>query len=132
MIRQLAIRHPELSHSDIARTVGCDPANVTGVLKTFLGTYSREALADFQENKGDIFDAIQQRILGSITDEKIAKAGLTESVTAAAILEDKARLVRGQATGINVSVMLQMVDAIKAKDSGRPVVIEGNPQAIRE
>jgi hypothetical protein len=114
-IRKLSLRHPELTHSEIARTVGCSATNVTGVLETFLGTYSRESLQDFQENKAEVYDALQRRVLGSITDAKIEKAGLTESVTAAAILEDKARLVRGQATGINVNVLMDVVAAIKAR-----------------
>ena len=44
-----------------------------------------------------------------------------EAVTAAAILEDKARLVRGQATGINVSVLLDVAESIRAmRDQPKP------------
>ncbi len=128
-IRKLKLRHPELSNSEIARTVGCSPTNVTDVLKTFLGTQSTTDLQAFQETKADIYDAIQHRVLASVTPEKIAKAGLAESVTAAAILEDKARLVRGQATSINVNVLWQAIDAIRDSDDNKPAasVIEGKP-----
>ena len=104
-----------MSQAAIARRVGCSEANVSGVLKTYLQAVSVEELQDFQQSKADIYDTLQHRILASLTEAKIAKAGLTESVTAAAILEDKARLVRGQATGINVNILMDVVEAIKAK-----------------
>ena len=116
-IRKLALRHPELTHSEIARSVGCTPGNVTTVLKTFLGTTTDSQLAEFQSNKADVFDAIQFRLLSSLTEEKIRNTKPMEAITGAAILEDKARLVRGQATGIlaSINVMLDLVEAIKAK-----------------
>jgi hypothetical protein len=39
-------------------------------------------------------------------------------VTAAAILEDKGRLVRGQATGINVQVLMDVAEMIRNEDGG--------------
>jgi len=50
----------------------------------------------------------------SITDEDIAKAPLLPRITGAAILEDKARVIRGQATQINVSVIADLVAAARA------------------
>lgn len=123
-IRKIAVQYPELTHSEIARTVGCDPSNVTCVLKTFLGNTSPEQLADFQQNKADIYDAMQHRLLASLTDDKINKSKVMEAVTAAAILEDKARLVRGQATGINVSVLLDVAESIRAmRDQPKPAQV---------
>lgn len=107
------MRYPELSEGQIAKRVGCDPANVHRVLKRFLGDHTADDLKDFQENKAEIFDALQMRQLMSITDEDIAKAPLLPRVTASAILEDKARTIRGQATQINVSVLLDAVAAIR-------------------
>jgi hypothetical protein len=109
----LKLKHPELSDAKIAKRVGCHPANVSKVLSRFLGDHSEEELRDFQENKANIFDALQLRQLKSITDEDIAKAPLLPRVTASAILEDKARTIRGQATQINVSVLLDAVQAIR-------------------
>ena len=113
-IRRMKLRHPELSEGQIARRVGCDPANVHRVLKLFLGNHTSETeLADYQQSKADVYDAMQFRIVKSITDADIAKAQLLPRVTAAAILEDKARVIRGQATQINVSVLLDAVAAIR-------------------
>ena len=110
-IRRLKMRYPELSENAIAKRVGCDPANVHRVLKRFMGEDgSEQDLQDYQNAKADIFDAMQRRIVMSISDADIAKAQLLPRVTAVAILEDKARTIRGQATQVNVNVL---VDAAK-------------------
>jgi hypothetical protein len=114
-IRKMALTYPELSNSEIARTVGCSHQNVSEVLATFLAGTTPEALADFQSNKADVYDALQHRLLLSLTQDKIDKSKPMEIITGAAILEDKARLVRGLATGINVSVLMDVVDAIRSK-----------------
>jgi hypothetical protein len=113
-IRKLAVQFPELSNGEIAREVGCHPTNVHKVLKHFRGVKEQAfELKDFQDAKAEIYDQIQSRILGSITDDDLSKAPLVGKATAAAILEDKARVIRGQATQINVSVLLDAVQAIK-------------------
>jgi hypothetical protein len=117
---KLKLKHPELTHGEIAKTVGCTRANVSGVLATFLAGTSDETLRDFQERKADVFDSLQYRLLSSLTPSKIAKAKPMEIITGAAILEDKARLVRGQATGINVNVLLDVVDAMRARPAQHP------------
>ena len=112
-IRKIATRFPDLSNADIARRVGCSRENVSKVLQVYLDRTSPEELADFQENKAEVYDAIQHKLLSSLSAEKIANSKVMEAVTAAAILEDKARLVRGQATGINVNILLDVVDAMR-------------------
>ena len=115
-IRRLHLRYPALSKADIAKRVGCDWTNVHRVLQRFMGNdTSEDDLRAYQENKADIFDALQKRIMGSITDTDIAKAPLMARVTAGAILEDKARVIRGQATGINVTVLMDAIDAIRSE-----------------
>lgn len=114
-IRKLKLRHPELTDSEIARRVGCDPSNVSQVLKTFLGRKSEGELRQYQESQADVFDSVAYRMLSSLTENKINKMNGLQATTAAAILIDKARLVRGQATGINVSVLLDVVEAIRSK-----------------
>jgi predicted transcriptional regulator len=110
----MKMRFPELSEAQIAKRVGCDPANVHRVLTRFLGDKAtEEELAQYQSTKADVFDALQLRIHKSITDEDISKAPLLPRVTAAAILEDKARTIRGQATQINVSLLLDAVQAVR-------------------
>jgi len=119
-IRKLKLKHPELSHSDIAKRVGCTASNVTCVLKSFLGSHSEAELRDYQENQAEVFDSVAMRLLSSISQDKIDKTPAVQAITGAAILIDKARLVRGQATGINVNVLLDVVDAIRNRSAGNP------------
>lgn len=112
-VRKMKLRYPELSESQIAKRVGCNPATAHRVLKHFFGKGGEASLRNFQENKADIFDALQQKMLMSITAADIAKAPLLPRITGAAILEDKARTIRGQATQINVSVLLDAVQAVR-------------------
>jgi len=112
-IRALHSRYPDLSNAAIAKRVGCSNENVRITLASFLDDKSLEDLRDFQETKADVFDSLQLRMLASITKEKIDKTRPVEAITAAAILEDKARLVRGQATNINATILLDVVEALK-------------------
>lgn len=119
-IRKLKLKHPELTDGEIARTVGCTRANVTTVLSTFLANHSEADLRQYQESQADVFDALAMRLLSSVTPSKIDKTPAVQAITGAAILIDKARLVRGQATGINVNVLLDVVDAIRTRSAGNP------------
>lgn len=113
-IRRMKINFPELSEAQIAKRVGCAPSNVHNVLARFLGTQNNESdLRDYQEGKADIFDALQMRMHTSITQEDIANASLRDRVVSGAILEDKARVIRGQATQINVSALVDVVQALR-------------------
>jgi hypothetical protein len=89
-------------------------------LSKFLAEHTEDDLRAFQDNKADVYDAIQQRCLESVTSEKLRKTSAPGLVTAAAILEDKGRLLRGQATGINVQVLLDVAEMIRnERDAGR-------------
>ena len=119
LIRRMAMDYPELGTRQIAQRVGCNPANVHRVLKRFLrDTDTVESLREYQENKADVFDSLQMRMVASITQDRIEKAPLLPLVTAAAILEDKARTIRGQATGISVNVLMDVAQAIRNQDRG--------------
>ena len=120
----MKLENPHLSDAKIAALVGCSPANVHTVLSRFLGDHSKEELREFQANKADIFDSIQLRSLMSITNDDIAKAPLLPRITGAAILEDKARTIRGQATQVNVTVLLDAVQAIREMRSRPAPVID--------
>lgn len=115
-VRKMKLRYPELSESQIAKRVGCNPATAHRVLKRFLGKHSEQELRDFQENKADIFDALQLRTLKSITAADIAKAPLLPRITGAAILEDKARTIRGQATQINATLLVDAARMLREMD----------------
>jgi hypothetical protein len=114
-IRKIKLKYPELSNGEIAKMVQCDESNVRQVLRRFMGKIDKKELSDFQESKAEIYDTMQYRLLESISEDKLIKMQPYPAVVAASILEDKARLIRGQATGINVSVLIDLVDAIKSQ-----------------
>jgi hypothetical protein len=113
LIRATKLRYPELSEAKIAKRAGCSPSNVHQVLSVFLRGHSEQELRDFQANKADIYDSVQLRALASVTQEKLRKSSAGSLVTVAAILEDKARLIRGQATSIHVSALIDVLEAIR-------------------
>jgi len=116
-IRKLSLRYPELSPSDIARKVGCTPDNVYQVLSRFLGKNTTDELSTFQENKPDLLEALQYRTLASITDSDITNASYLQRITGAAIIEDKIRLMRGQPTSIHVHALVDVLDALRMRES---------------
>lgn len=112
-IRALKRRYPDLSNPEIARQVGCDVSNVASVLQRYLGKCTEEELRKYQASKADIYDSLQMRALTSITDEKLQNSNVTQLAIAAGIWEDKARVIRGQATSINATVLWDAVEVIR-------------------
>ena len=113
LIRKLNLRYPELSDSELARRAGCSPSNVSQVLKSFLGNHTEEKLRDFQSNTANVYDALKMRFLESVTQAKLAKCPPGTAIISAGILHDKAALLRGQATSMNVNVLLDVAALIR-------------------
>ena len=109
-------RYPEPSEAEIAKRAVCTPSNVHQVLSVFLRGHSEQELRDFQANKADIYDAVQMRALASVTQDKLRKSSAGSLVTVAAILEDKALLIRGRATSINGTALIDVLDAIRSRE----------------
>ena len=109
------MRRPELTGGQIARRDGCTRQNVHQVLHLFLDGDREQELRDFQAKQADIYDFLQQRILASITEEKIKKSSARALILGAAILQDKAQLVRQQATGFNATALREVAEAIRSR-----------------
>ena len=116
MIRKIAAKYPELSQGDIAKRVGCSPQNVSEVLAKFLADTSPEYLDDYQANKPAVFEALQYRTLASITQEDITNSSFMQRVTAAAILQDKIALMRGQPTAIHAHLLVDVLDMLRVRE----------------
>ena len=131
-IRKMHLDYPELSHADIARQVGCSDRNVSQVLGRFLREITNDELTQFQACKADIFDAMQFKTLASITDQDISNATYLQRITGAAILEDKARLVRGQATSINMTALVDVANMLRQQRGIDPsaIVIDGGSPEV--
>ena len=118
-IRQLALRHPELSQADIAKKVGCKPQNVSGVLATFLADKKYDELQEFRENKTEIFEAVQYNALASITSDHLRNASFQQLVTGAAILQDKIQLMSGLPTSIHVTALVDVLEQLRKRDDDK-------------
>lgn len=112
-IRELVVARPDLTQQEVADRVGCVRSNVSTVMTRFLHNHQMGDLSEFQADKANIYDALQMRSLASITQADIEKASYSQRIVGAAILEDKARLVRGQATSINVNALLDVANLIR-------------------
>jgi len=119
-IRRMALKRPDLSHSQIAKRVGCAQSNVGVVLKRFLGEREESELTGFRDDKPAVLEALSLNILESITPDKLAKASALQLATSYGILHDKIQVMRGQATGINVTVLMDVIEAIKLQDQRMP------------
>lgn len=119
-IRIAKLQYPELTNAQIAKRVGCDPANVHRVLKRFLGkNNTAQDLQDYKQHKGDIWDSVAMRAVMSIDDAKLSKSSASQLMMVAGIAFDKSQLTHGQATQINVSVLLDLVQAARdMRDAG--------------
>lgn len=93
------------SYAEIANIVGCSPQNV----RNRLLAYDYEGLKVFRENKDSVFERIQRELAASLNAEDIKNMAPRDRIMGIGILEDKIRLIRGQATDITVNV-----DAVKA------------------
>lgn len=112
-IIDLHIDRPELTATQIARRVDCTPQNVSQVIARFVEGTDENELREYQQNKADIFDALQMKAVKSITNDKLAKEAPYNLTLITGILEDKARTIRGQANSINVVVLADVLQAIR-------------------
>ena len=136
LIKLLYDRFPAMPKVAIARRVEevtgapCGQDHVAHVISRYVKSVSPEELSDFQANKADIFDAVQHKALASLTDESWAKCSALQVVTAAAILEDKSRLVRGQPTSMHMHVLMDVANMMRERrevGSGAATVLIGEP-----
>ena len=87
-----ALRKDGMSCQQIGDALGCSKQNIQQRIA------DADDLIDFGHRKDHKFENLQRKIYGSIDEGKHQKSSLLQDVTAMAILEDKIRNIRGQAT----------------------------------
>lgn len=112
-VRRLKAKFPEMSERAIASKVGCSPSNVHHILRRYHSATSEASVRDFQENKALIVDQLAHRVASSITDAKLKKMSASQAFVGLGILIDKSQLLNGLATTINVSVLLDVAQAMR-------------------
>ena len=102
----LALYNSGIKTKDIAATYGVQPCAISQLVKR--AKEAAAATAEYRDNKAQVFEHIQGKLLSAVSadDPKSAQ----QLVTSAAILEDKIRLERGQAT-VNTTVDICMLIA---------------------
>lgn len=111
----LDLHSKHLSHSQIAKIIGCDKSNITHRLQAE-GVVS---LQHYKDNRADILALLQRRIVSTITALDIKKASLLQKATVFGILYDKERLERGLST-VNQSIHSLIIERACADKEAKP------------
>ncbi len=112
--RILELRLKGLTFQDIGDLVGCSRQNVSQIIKKNFPNL--DSLNSYKENKDMVFEAKQQEMMYSLDKEKIEKMSGRDAVVSAGILEDKIRLIRGQATeNINIHAEIRKADELQER-----------------
>jgi hypothetical protein len=97
-----------------ANTVGKQIKRNRRTVQKFLDEPSSKAIL------ADMYERLNRKILESVTAEDIEKATLQQKSVSAAIMTDKALLLRGEPTQITVSYLLEAVELIREmREQGR-------------
>lgn len=90
---------------------------LTGVSKSRIHELVQDAKANperilFRDNKAEILEGIQAKLINLADDETLKKMLERRGFTDTAILEDKIRLIRGQATSISAVDIRQLIASV--------------------
>ncbi len=123
------------SNGEIAKIVGCSAQNI----QARLANYDYNGFKTFRERKDSVFERIQHELAESLNADDLKKMQARDRITGIAILEDKIRLIRGQATEISVNFdalkamqarQRELADKIRALEHGEVIEIEPGPQDV--
>lgn len=90
----------QLSWDQIAKQLNCPMSSIHQACRPYLDLLDDpQALKGYQENKADLIEAAELKMLASLSDpESIKKAGLAARSLAFGLLYDKGRLEKGLST----------------------------------
>lgn len=107
-----------MSQNKIARAVGRSRPLVSGVLAE---PEIQRAVKVEKAELAELYRAKARDIVSSISSADISAASLQQKAVSSGILLDKSLLLSGDATSINVSVLMDVADAIRNRSRGRAV-----------
>ena len=114
--RLLKLHADKLSYRAIAQEVGGDVANVYRRIKHHEA--SQEGTELYKLHRGDIFAALQERLISSLSDDEIQKMAPRDRILGVGILYDKERLERGQSTSnVDIHANIRKIADIDAEIS---------------
>ena len=117
-ILQVKAENPNLTVRQIAAIADCTHPHVIATLQRY--GVNQHDLKAYKDNRADILAGMQQRVISAVTDADVKKASLYQKITAAAILMDKERLERGQASEIidHRHLQVDLAQALRAMREG--------------
>jgi hypothetical protein len=127
--RMMALRVSGLTYNEVGKIMGCSEENVVKRLTPYRDTI--DGLREFQDNKADLYDVYQSRILSGIDDQKIKEAKLFDLIRSSAQLEDMSRKVKGLDATKNVNVFSLTIKAAYPVPEKKGNVIEGIQDSVR-
>lgn len=127
--RMINLKLSGLTYSEVGKVMGCSEENVVKRLTPYRDTIA--GLKTFQDNKADIYDFHQTRILDGIDEKKIKDAKLYDLIRSAGQLEDMGRKVRGLDAHTNINVFSLTVKAAYPVPGKKGVLLEGKVDSGR-
>jgi hypothetical protein len=122
--RMMVLKVSGLTYEEVGKVMGCSQENVIKRLTPYRDTIN--GLRDFQDNKADMYDIIQSRIIAGIDEKKIREAKLFDLIRSADSLETMGRKVRGLDAHKNVNVFsITVKAAFPVPDKKARVINEG-------
>ena len=117
-----------LSQNKIAQSVGRSRHMVKNVLAE---PEIQRAVTDEKAELAQLYREKARDIVISINSADIDNASLQQKAVSTGILLDKSLLLSGDATGINVSVLLDVVEAMRSRQPGRVELPSQSPALLR-
>ena len=91
----------------------------------------QRAVTDEKAELAQLYREKARDIVISINSADIDNASLQQKAVSTGILLDKSLLLSGDATGINVSVLLDVVEAMRSRQPGRVELPSQSPALLR-
>ena len=115
------LRKRGLSHGAIGKVLGCTKKNIQKRLRWASNEVDR--IENFKTYKGDVLAIHQRRILDSIDQGTIKKAGLRDRVLAFGVLHDKEKMITDKGEGKG-QLQINIINYAGASQSGQVTRVE--------
>lgn len=87
-----------LTQDQIAKLAGCSQQRISQLLRDV--KTDPQTIA-FRDNKADILESLQGKIINNISDDDLKKASLQQKIISSSVLQDKIQQIRGVATSLS-------------------------------
>jgi ParB-like chromosome segregation protein Spo0J len=114
-----------LSLREAGKLLNCSKDTIANAIKDLP---PQEIIRSYKDQRADSLAGLQVKLLNAIDDDKLKKASAFQLVGSAALLYDKERLERGQATSISAVDIRQLIASVSVdtpEDMGVDMGVSG-------